>query len=183
MKRISLLFSVLVVCFVAAMQAQAPTPKPDPALQQLRPWVGYWTFECDYKPGPLGPGGKVTGEWASQMILGGFFAQNRWAQKGPAGELRGIDIVGYDPVDKNFTFTGFQSNGTTSSWTFTISGNTVTDAGKFFFNGKQYLGRVTETYTADWASGVWKGEISTDGKTWVPWFEWKMTKVKPAAKK
>jgi hypothetical protein len=29
----------------------------------------------------------------------------------------------------------------------------------------------------------WKAEMSTDGKTWMPWWEMKMTKVNPAAKK
>jgi hypothetical protein len=102
MQRISLVLLVLVLFSATAMQAQAPAPKPDPEVKKLHVWVGHWTYEGEYKPGPLGSGGKETGEYNGQMILGGFFFQARWTEKGPAGETRGLDIEAYDPVDKNF---------------------------------------------------------------------------------
>lgn len=58
MQRISLLFAVLVVWFIAAVQAQAPVPKPGPEIRKLHVLVGHWTYEGEYKPGPLGPGAK-----------------------------------------------------------------------------------------------------------------------------
>jgi len=183
MKRISLLLSVVVVCFIAAVQAQAPTPKPDPAFKQLSHTLGRWTYVCDYKAGPLGPASKVNGEFNSQMILSGFVLKGQWTEKGPSGEVQGLEIYRYDPENKNFIFTGWMNDGSTYSGTLTVKENTETNAGKFVIGGKEYMEKATVTYASDWMSAMWKAEISADGKTWVPWFEQNMTKVKPAAKK
>jgi len=59
MQRISALLFLLVFCFATAMQAQAP--KPDPEMKKLGVLVGHWTYEGEYKPGPLGPGSKIVG--------------------------------------------------------------------------------------------------------------------------
>ena len=53
MQRISILLFLLVFCSATAMQAQAPAPKPDPEVKKLHVWVGHWTYEGEYKPGPL----------------------------------------------------------------------------------------------------------------------------------
>jgi hypothetical protein len=183
MKRISVLLLALVVCSATAMQAQTQAPKPNPELKKLLPLVGHWTYEGEFKPGPFGPGGKVTGDWTTQVILGGFFLQARFTEKGPAGEARGLRIYGYDPVNKNFPSQGYGDNGSTFSGVLTVTQNTYTFTGKLVVAGKPYQGKGTFVLAADLASGTQKAEISSDGKTWTPWFEEKFTKVQPAAKK
>lgn len=183
MQRISILLLVLVVCFATAMQAQAPAPKPDPELKKLSVLVGHWTYEGEYKPGPLGPGGKITGEYTGQMILAGFFYQARWTEKGPAGETRGLDIEAYDPVNKNFVSNWYLSDGSRFSGVSAVSEKTYAIAGKFLLTGKQYEFKDTLILAADLMSVTERGEISADGKTWTPWFENKWTKVQPAPKK
>jgi hypothetical protein len=165
------------------MQAQAQAPKPDPEVKKLRSVVGDWTYEGEYKPGPLGPGGKFTGEYTARMILGGFFLQERWTEKGPAGETRSLALDGYDPVNKNFSGEMYSDDGGRLSGTITITGNTWTIAGKGVAAGKPYQFKGTFVLAPDLASGTYKTEISLDGKTWMPWFEEKYTKVPPAAKK
>ena len=59
MRRITILLFALVFCSATAMQAQAPAPKPDPALGKLHAWLGHWTYEVEYNPGPLGPAGST----------------------------------------------------------------------------------------------------------------------------
>ena len=183
MQRISVLLLALVVCFATAMQAQAPAPKPDPALKKLSVLVGHWTYEEEYKPGPLGPGGKVTGDWTAQMILGGFLLQARSTEKGPAGETRGLEIDGYDPMNKNLCSQSYRDDGSTFSGVITASGNTYTWAGKFVVAGKQYQYKGTFELAPDLASATYNEEISVDGKTWTPLGEARYTKVPPAAKK
>jgi hypothetical protein len=183
MQRISLLLLALVFCFATAMQAQAPAPKPGPEVKKLRVSVGHWTYEGEFKPGPLGPGGKVTGERTGEMILGGFFFQGRWAQTGPTGEARALEITGYDPVNKNFSSEFYFGDGGRVSAVLTISGNTLTWAGKGLGPGKQYLFKETFILAADLMSMTDKAEISADGKTWTPLFERNWTKAKPAPKK
>jgi len=183
MQRISILLFLLVVCFATAMQAQTQAPKPDPALKKLSIYEGHWTCEGESKAGPLGPGGKSTSEQSFQMILGGFFQQLRETDKGPTGG-QSLSIAGYDPVNKNLSFSGYSNDGSTWSGVLSVSGNTVTTAGKGIVAGNQGLFRSTDVFAADLMSYTGKVEISTDdGKTWIPSSEAKCTKVKPAPKK
>ena len=113
----------LVCVLVLTAVAQAPGPKPGPEQKRLEVFVGNWTSEGEAKPGPAGPGGKVTGIDRNQM-LGGFFIDRRWEQKGPMGDLKGVHIFGYDPVKKTYFTVGFDSAGGFDSGTITVSGNT-----------------------------------------------------------
>jgi Protein of unknown function (DUF1579) len=145
--------------------------------------VGHWTYEGEYKPGPLGPGGKVTGVYTERTILGGFFLQGQETEKGAMGETHWLEIDGYDPVNKNLTFNGYISDGSRYSGTFIVDGNTVTWTGKFLVEGKEYPFKEPFVLAPDKMSGTAKAEISADGKTWTPFFEGKFVKAKPAAKK
>jgi len=182
-RRIAILLFLSVFCSATAMQAQAPAPKPNPELKKLLPLVGHWTYEGEYKPGPLGPGGKFTGEYSARMILGGFFLQEWFTEKGPAGETRILGLDGYDPVSKNFVGNFYLSEGSRLSVVFTVAGNTHTLVGKLVTAGKQYQYKGTFTFAPDLASATLKEEISVDSKTWAPWHESQWTKAKPAAKK
>jgi hypothetical protein len=117
------------------------------------------------------------------MILGGFFLQARSTEKGPAGETRGLEMDGYDPVNKNLSSQYYADEGSTFSGVITVRGNTYTWAGKFVVAGKQYQYKGTFILGADLASGTYKTEISLDGKTWTPFSESRWAKAKPAAKK
>jgi len=183
MQRISALLFLSVFCFATALQAQTPTPTPDPALKKMLPFLGHWTYEGESQPGPLGPGGKVTGEQNVRMILGGYFVETRTTEKNPKGETRSLEIDRYDPGDKNFPFSVYDSEGATFSGVFTVSGNTSPWSGKYVVAGKQYLIRGTDTLAADSMSFTRKSEMSADGKTWAPLSESKFTKVQPAPKK
>ncbi len=185
MKRFHILALLWGACFATAMLAQAPAlaPKPDPALKKLLPLVGHWAYEEEDKPGPLGPGGKSSGEYTAQMILGGFFMQGVEREKGAAGKMLALGIEAYDPASKNFTSNWYYSDGTVFSGTLTASGNTFTWAGKLVVAGKQYLMKEPFVISPDLMSGTITEEISVDGKTWVPAAVAKVVKVKPAAKK
>lgn len=182
MRRITILLFLSVFCFATAMQAQAQAPKPDPELKKLSVFLGHWTYEGESKTGPLGPGGKYTGEYTARMILGGFFFQARWAEKGASGETRSLEIVGYDPVNKNLVSNGYEDGGGTGSAVLNVSGSGYTGTGKYLLAGKQYLTRIAATFAPDLMSITRKLEISADGTTWTP-YEEKWTKVQAAPKK
>jgi hypothetical protein len=164
--------------------AQTQAPKPDPQLKQLSALLaGRWTYEGEYKPGPLGPGGKITGEYIGQTILNGFFFEGRETEKGSTGETHNIEIDAYDPANRNFVSNMYQDDGSRFSGTVTVSGNTITWEGRFIVAGQQVLFKEPFVMAADRMSGTAKGEISTDGKTWTPFFEATFTKAKPVPKK
>ncbi len=183
MQRTSLLLSLIVICLVAPLRAQTSFHKPDSELKELNGLVGHWTYEGEYKPGPLGGGGKVKGVWDAHTILGGFFLQVEESEKIGAGELHVIGIVSYDPVNKEFDTDWYQSDGSRYSGTLTISGNTFVWAGPLEIKGMIYQYRETFVCTPDFMSGTSKGEFSTDGDTWTPFWEAKFVKAKPSATK
>jgi hypothetical protein len=185
MQRFRILPLLLVAYFATALLAQAPSsaPKPDPELKKLAVLVGHWTYEGEYKPGPLGPGGKITGVYDGQMTLGGFLFQARMTESGAMGVMRALEIERYDTVNKNVASSVYQDDGSAFLGVVTVNGNTVTWAGKFVAGGKEYSFREPLVLALDLMSGTAKGEISVDGQKWTPFFEAQYTKTKPAPKK
>ena len=168
---------------MARTNVKAPAPKPDPEVEKLHVWVGRWKYEGEYEAGPLGPAGKHTGQMTCQMILGGFFLQGKFTEKGPMGEWQGLPIWGYDSANKNYPHQNYVNNGIYLSGVFTVSGNTWTWAAKWPVGEKQYQIRGTYTFAADLKSVTDTAEISADGQTWTPLRKGKWTKAKPAPKK
>ena len=179
MRRIGFVLFLLIVCPSLLMQAQTPPAKPDSEIKLLQILVGHWRYEGEYRSGPLGPGGKVTGEYIGEMILGGVFFRGRWTEKGPAGLIQGLEIKWYDPENKQFASHAYQSDGTVLAGTFTVNGNTETWSGKIPAGEKQYLLRATSVVAADLISMVQKGEVSENGNSWAVLWEEKFTKVRP----
>ena len=134
-------------------------------------------------PVPCSASRKVTGVQDAQMILGGFFLETGRREKGPTGEIQSIEIDAYDPANKKFTYSVYDDHGGTASGVFAFSGNTWKWSGKSAVGGKEYLSRGTGTFAADLLSFTQKAEISIDGKTWMPAWEIKATKAKPATQK
>jgi hypothetical protein len=88
---------------VAAVIAQKQEmPKPGQDHQRLGAFVGNWAFEGELKPGPMGPGGKVTGTDRIEWAPGNFFVQRNYQGKSPnvPGEMQGLEILAYDGAKK-----------------------------------------------------------------------------------
>jgi hypothetical protein len=51
-------------------------------------------------------------------------SMRRYQERDPAGDLSGMEILGYDPVMKTYTDNGFDSSGQANSGTWTVSGDT-----------------------------------------------------------
>ena len=181
----ALIALIVAACFSVSALAQQPTqsPKPDPELKKLAVYVGQWRYEGESKPGPLGPPGKIVGEATSEMILRGFFLDWRWKEQANGAETRGLEILGYDPINKSYASTAYMDNGSSSSGAYVFSGNTSNYSGKLAVGGKLYLLRYTETFAADLMSFVQRAEVSVDAKAWVPLSEIKYAKFKPIPKK
>jgi len=183
MNRFSLVMFVLAGCLVTALHGQTPAPKPDPEFKKLQVLVGHWTYDGEYKPGPLGAGAKIKGEWTYQFILKGFVLEGHATEKADGGETHYLEIDEYDPGSKKISMSMCGDDGSRYSGVIISSGNTLTWEGRFAVGGKEYKFREPFVMSADLMSGTARGEISIDGKTWVPFFEGKFTKIKPVAKR
>ena len=176
MKHTAVVVGMLVLLLAVASQAQGPAPKPGPELKKLEIWVGDWTYEGEAKSTPLGPAGRYSGKSSTRPILGGFFIESRAEENGSSGFFQWQSIDGYDPISKRFTWRGFTNDGSFDAGTYTIDNKTESYSGTLTSGGKQYQERGTIVFSTDFTSYVDKREISTDGKTWMPFFENKGTK-------
>jgi hypothetical protein len=174
--------AIIVTCMISAstLAAQAPAgpPKPGPEHQKLGDFVGNWIFAGEMKPGPMGPGGKMSGTDRITWLPGNFFVERRFEGKGPMGSVSGVEIMGYDTAKKAYTYNFFDSMGMASSGTMTVSGNTWTFTGTGNMGGKTMHERCTLVMEAGHTTLKISCEMSPDGKKWAPMIEGTATKSK-----
>src|SRR5258706_1322333 len=90
----ALLIATLLLTTVASAQMQMP--KPGPEHKKLDYFTGNWTCDGDSKPGPMGPGGKMTMTQDSKWMDGGFFLVIHSQFKSSSmGDGNGIAFLGY----------------------------------------------------------------------------------------
>jgi len=175
------MISLIAVMSISAVLVLGQAPhalKPGPEHQKLSAFVGNWTFEGEAKASPMGPAGKVTGTDRIQWLPGGFFLERRSEGKGPAGDMKALEIMGYDSAKKVYTYSYFDSMGAAGSGTMTVSGNTWNVTGTGSMGEKTLQERCALTFASGGTSLDVKCEGSTDGKTWTPTLEGKATKTK-----
>jgi uncharacterized protein DUF1579 len=168
--------SLVVLGVGGRVLAQPQAPKPGPEHKALGYFVGKWTSEGEMKPGPLGPGGKVTSTDSCEWFKGNFQVVCRGEGTGPMGPMTSLGVLAYSAADKAYTFYGIDNTGMGelshgqkkgSTWIYTATSN---------IEGKQFQSRYTivetspTTYTFTW-------EMSTDKKTWSVALEGKATKA------
>ena len=96
MRNWTLFFATLLLAATASAQ-MPPAPKPGPEHKKLEYFAGNWNCTGDLKPGPMGPGGKMTMSEDTKWMDGGFFEViRRWLlRQVTAGqaEPRRVDVV------------------------------------------------------------------------------------------
>lgn len=177
----TLITLIAAACVGATAFAQQPntSPIPGPEHKKLEIWLGDWTYETIAQASPLGPAGKYVGKNTTRPILGGLFVEFRGEDKGPTGTTQWTETDGYDPLNQRYIWKGFASDGSFNDVSYTIEGTKVTHSGTVCTGGKTYRIRGTVVFAADFLSNVEKREISTDGKTWMPLWECRATKITP----
>jgi hypothetical protein len=96
------LLSVLSLQDASAQGAQPP--KPGPEHQRLGYFVGKWKAEGEMKPGPMGPGGKMTSTDNCEWFEGHYSVICRSEAKTPMGSNKSIGILGYNTEEKVYTY-------------------------------------------------------------------------------
>ena len=139
-------FVVAALCLPVAAAAQAPpAPKPGPEQQRLAYYVGKWSGEGEMKPGPMGPGGKMTSTDTCEWFEGRFSVICRSEGTSPAGPMKSIGILGYSPEEKVYTYYGVGNSGMimTSIPKGTVQGNTWIYTDEGVMGGQKVKSRVT----------------------------------------
>ncbi len=169
-------FAAITVAPVARAQE---APKPGPEHKRLAYFVGTWKGEGEMKPGPMGPGGKITGTDTCEWFEGGFAVVCRSEGKTPMGPSKSLGIMSYSPEEKVYTYYGVDNTNMTMTSVpkGTVKGDTWTYHDESMMGGQKVKMRVTikeQSPTAYLFSMEMQGP---DGK-WMPFMESRNTKVK-----
>lgn len=167
------IFALAVFARSAAAQV-VEQPKPGPEHKQLERWVGNWTYSGEGHSNPFFPAGKFDGKLTRQMVLGGFFLEERWEDKNESGYVaQGIVLTGHDPATKSFMQYQFENDGSVGPNFVKIDGNSWKGNGtRTDRQGKSYEVKFAYQLSDDGTTDGGKVEYSSDGgKTWKPWFD------------
>jgi hypothetical protein len=172
--------AIVPLCVAAGPLAgqAAPPQKPGPEHQRLGFFVGKWKVEGEMKPGPMGPGGKITGSDNCEWFEGKFTVICRSEGQGPSGASKSIGILGYSLDEKAYTYYGVDntSMGMATVPKGHVEGKTWTYTDESTMGGQKVRSRVTiqeESPTVYTFRMEFEGP---DGK-WMPVMSSRNTKV------
>jgi hypothetical protein len=158
-----------------AVQAQMPVAKPAPELSKLDYFAGDWSTDTDMKPGPMGPGGKITSTGDAHWMDGKFFLVMHSKFKSAMGDGVSLAVMGFDPEKKVYTYNDFDSMGQAGRAVGTVDGDTWTFTSDENFGGQAFKGRYTMKIISP-TSYTFKYEMSKDGTEWTTMMDGKATK-------
>lgn len=175
MKTTAMIAIAWLVLAVAA-PAQMEMPKPGAEHKKLDMFAGSWTLDGDMKPGPMGPGGKISMNQEGKWMDGNFFVViHADFNAGAMGKGTNIAFLGYDPQDKVYTYDEFNSTGEVVHSKGTVEGDTWTWTNDMKMGPQTMKGRFTEKILSP-TSYNFKFEMSADGTTWNTVMDGKATK-------
>lgn len=179
MKRLAMLTMILTLLFAITFtaQAQMEMPKPAPELKQLDVFAGSWAIDVDMKPGPMGPGGKMTEAEHCEWMDGSFFLVCHSDFKSSMFNGSSTSYYGYNVNDKVYTYDAFSSMGEPEHAKGTPDGDTWTWASESKMGGQMMKNRYTLKVLSP-TSYAFKFDVSQDGKTWNAVMDGKGTKQK-----
>ena len=167
------LLAAMLLSLVVLSAAQMPMPKPAPELKQLNWMAGSWKLVGDVKPGPMGPGGKMTMTEDVRWMQGNFFLVSRSKFSGGGmGSGSGIAVMGYDADAKKYTYNEFNSWGEATKSTGTVDGKTWSWYGEDKMGKGKFIMNVTSP-----TSYTFQYDMSKDGTQWTTVMTGTATKV------
>lgn len=177
--------TMLTACIVLSaaspqlVPAQAPpAPKPGPEHERLGYFVGKWKAQGEVKPGPMGPGGKLTASDTCEWFEGRFSVVCHSEGRGPTGPSKSIGIIGYSPEEKVYTYYGVDNSSMTMASVpkGTVKGDTWTYTDEGTMGGQKFKSRVTIKELSPTEYTFRMEMQGPDGK-WMPMVESKNSKV------
>ncbi|MGB7556823.1 MAG: DUF1579 family protein [Candidatus Korobacteraceae bacterium] len=179
MKRLAMLTMILTSLFAInfTAQAQMEMPKPAAELKQFDVFAGSWVIDVDMKPGPMGPGGKMTETEHCDWMDGSYYLVCHSDFKSSMFNGSSTSYYGYDANDKVYTYNAFSSMGEAENAKGTLDGNTWSWMSESKMGGQTTKNRfILKVLSPTSYSFTFDG--SQDGKTWNTVMDGKGTKQK-----
>ena len=166
------------ILFASNAMAQMDMPKPGPERKKMEVFAGSWTLEGDMKPGPMGPGGKMTEKETCEWMEGNFFIVCHASYTSERmGSGVGLSVMGYSNDDKTYTYREFSGDGEFMDSRGKLDGDTWTWTGDEKMGGMTSKSRFTMKMTSA-TSYNFIFDTSQDGTNWTTLMEGKATKAK-----
>lgn len=178
--RLMVLLAGAVICLPLIREASAQTPNPGPEYDKLAALIGDWKSEGELKENPFGPPEKWTGKVTYEWFPGKFAViSNQYTKSSVNGERHELNVWGYDPATKSYTWYGVDNLGMNFFVpNMSISGDVLTATWEMQAKGKTYKLRATTTgWGTDKVTNI--QEYSEDGKVWKQSYRSTETRVRP----
>jgi hypothetical protein len=177
MKKLGMICAVAIVLAVFA-SAQMQMPKPGPEHKKLEIFAGSWTLEGESKPGPMGPGGKITETETCEWMEGGFYLVCHVKFTSVTmGNGSGLSVLGYSSDDKTYTYREFNSDGEFVDAKGAWDGDSIAWTSDNKMGGMTMKGRFTMKNISA-TSYNFSFEMSQDGTKWTTFMDGKAIKKK-----
>lgn len=178
MKRSALLILAVALAATAQASSRAQAPQPSADAKRLAMFVGTFEYEGASVDGPLGPAAKISGRMTGRLLQGGAALELTGGDSsGPFGGVQWGEVHAFDSAGKVYRVMGHQADGQIWYGWSSVSGNVWRFTFTWVVKGVAYQSRTEMAFAADGRTYDWKSEISTDGKTWVPFGQQKGKKV------
>ena len=146
--------------------------------QKLEKFVGTWSGSEMMHPAPWCPdGAESEGTLKCKMDFGGWLMRMDYAQKmGRKTVMKGLGLMGYNSMEKCYTFAWFDSNGGSADFGVTKG---QWKGQKVSLSNQGPFGHLRMSYSFGKSNKlVFKMEMSQDGKNWAPCMTGKYAKKK-----
>jgi len=143
-------------------QQPASAPQPSPEHKKLAAFVGTWKGEAEMKPGPFGPGGRMSLTETCEWFTGGFSVVCHTETLRNMDDLKTLTVLTYDPEEKIYRLYEFNSVGWSSAAKGTVDGDTWTLDGESKVGGKLIKSQLTIRLPSP-DSAVVRSEVSVEG--------------------
>jgi hypothetical protein len=139
-------------------QEMAATPDHAP----LNAFVGAWDTEGEMSTDRPGHPVRFKATDSYEWLPGGHFLLHRFDANMPDGDVRGIEIIGYDQENKRYFMHSFDSSGNMG----VMQAHVEHDTWRFVGEYMRFTGGFRENGNA--FAGLWELR-SSNGSTWRPW--------------
>jgi hypothetical protein len=179
MRALKLLAACAAMSFANTAAGAAQAPQPGPEHARLGYFVGKWNVEGEAKPGPMGPGGKLTSSDTCEWFEGRFSVICRSDGSSPAGPTRSLGILGYSAEEKVYTYYGVDNSSMTMASVpkGTLKGDTWDYTDEGMMGGQKVKTRVTIKELSP-TQYTFRMEMQNPGGKWMPLMESKATKAR-----
>ena len=106
-----LMVMALVAGALAMAQAPGKAPTPGPEHKRLAMYAGKWSGSGEMKPGPMGPGGKMTWTETCEWFSGNFALVCHTDGSGAMGSAKGLIVLTYSMEEKHYVYFTINSMG------------------------------------------------------------------------